>query len=192
MKKKFTLLLAVMMLLLSACGSSNESNSSGSQTSAGKDEKIYDVELTIPAGYMNTENTTQEDLDAAAKENDYQSITLNADGSITYIMTKEQHTAMVSSIATTLDSYMESMVGSEDYPNITAVEASSDYTEFTITTTSEELDIAETISRMMFYTYGDMYQVFNGTADNTIITVNFVNADSGEVIANFSSLELEQ
>lgn len=191
MKKRFVLLLAVMMMTLCACGSSADGSASDS-VSSDKGSKVYDVELTIPAGYMNTENTTQEDLDAAAKENDYKSITLNADGSITYVMTKEQHTAMVSSIATTLDSYMESMISSEDYPNITAIEADSDYTEFTITTASEELDIAEAISRMVFYTYGDMYQVFNGTADNTTITVNFVNAGSGEVISSFNSLELEE
>ena len=51
---------------------------------------LFNVTLTVPAEFVGTERT-QADYDALAAENGYKSVTLNADGSVTYIMTKAQH-----------------------------------------------------------------------------------------------------
>ena len=81
------------------------------------------------------------------------------------------------------------MVGSDDYPNFTDIKANSDFTNFTVTTTSTELDMAESLSIMTFYLDGGMYSIFNGTdVDN--IHVDFVNADSGEIISSSDSSEM--
>ena len=104
-------------------------------------------------------------------------------------MTKKKHKEMMKEIKTNIDEGLNAMIGSEDYPNFTKVEATKDYTSFTITTTSTELDFAESFSVLSFYMQGGLYNAFNGTpVDN--IHVEFINADTGEVISSSDSSEM--
>lgn len=216
MKRKiFTLLLATL-LLLSACGN-NEKNSDTTSTedslesSADSsiaetetkeelsdieaigdievDENLFSVELTIPADYVG--ETTQEELDSIATENGYKSIVLHDDGSATYTMTKAQHKEMMDEMEASINSSLAEMVGSENYPNFTGIKTNDNFTEFTITTKSTELDMSESFSVITFYMYGGMYNIFNGTpVDN--VSVTFINADSGEVISSSNSADSGQ
>lgn len=136
------------------------------------------ITLTIPADFIG--DSTQEDLNNAAKEYGYKAV-LNADGSATYTMTKSQHKKMIDDLSEELKTSLDEMVGSEDYPNFTNIEVNSDFTKFTITTKSEELDFNESFSVIGFYMYSGMYHVFNGTEAEDV-TVEFVNAESGKVI----------
>ncbi len=148
------------------------------------DKGIFDVELTIPADFAG--EVTQEQLDESVKEKGYESAKLNSDGSITYVMTKAQHKELLDTISKSIDDSLQDMVGSSDFPNITAVTANEDYTSFTITTKNSEPDMAESFSVLALYMYGGMYAVFNGEkADN--IHVDFVNDASGEVISSADS-----
>lgn len=148
------------------------------------DERLFDVTLTIPADYIG--EATQETLDAEVKEKGFKSATLNEDGSATYVMTKAQHNEMMKELSDDISRSLEEMIGSEDYPNVVAIDASNDYTEFTITTRSSELDFNEAFSVMQFYIYGGMYNIFNGTpVDN--VSVTFVNETTGEIIETANS-----
>lgn len=194
MKKKiYAILLATTLALsLVACGGNNDSSkeSEANNDKIEVDENLLTVELTIPSDFVG--ETTQEELNQTVEEEDgIKSITLNEDGSATYVMTKKKHKEMMSEIKTGIDEELQAMVGSEDYPNFTKVEANEDYTSFTITTTSTELDLAESFSVMNLYVQGGLYNVFNGTpADN--IHVDFVNATSGEVIESADSSDMEE
>lgn len=213
MKKKLILLLLSTTLILSACGSSapteetpsseatpetvveesviEETTDEGSDLSEIEaigdvevDEGLFEVELLIPADFVGEK--TQEELDAIAAEAGYKSITLNEDGSATYVMTKKQHKEMMDEMSASLNESLAELIGSENYPNFTDIKASDDFTTFTITTKSVELDLNESFSVLAFYMYGGMYNAFNGTAvDN--IHVEFINADSGEVISSADS-----
>ena len=67
----------------------------------------------------------------------------------------------------------------------------SDFTSFTVTTTSTELSINESFSVMAFYMYGGMYNTFNGApVDNA--HVDFVNAESGEIINSSDSKDMAE
>ncbi len=88
-----------------------------------------------------------------------------------------------------IDSSLAELIGSEEYPNFTDIKTNDNYAEFTITTSSTELDFAEFLSTLMFYLYGGMYNVFNGT-DMDNVSVSFVNADTGEVISSANSSEM--
>lgn len=212
MKKKLFLLLLSTTLVLSACGSDSTAETApsaevASETTSNEnatessddlsdlealgdvevDEGLFDVELTIPKDYVG--ETTQEELDAIATENGYKSITLNEDGSATYVMTKKQHKTMMEEMATSLNDSLAEMIGSENYPNFTDIKANDNFTEFTITTKSAELDLNESFSVMAFYMYGGMYNIFAGTpVDN--VHVEFINADSGEVISESNSSDM--
>lgn len=208
MKKKIVLLLLASILAISGCGKTNatpnnstsenknEQNLESPETenteldSLGEievEENLFTVELTIPADYV--EATTQEELDKSAEEHGYKSITLNDDGSATYIMTKAQHKELMEELAASFNSALDEMVGSEDYPNFTEITTNSDFTEFKITTTSTELDFNESLSVIVFYMYGSMYNVFNGESESNI-HIDFVNSDTGEVISSSDSSDL--
>lgn len=198
MKKRFLaiLLATSLTLTLTSCGGSEKTTEKETETTETTtenetievDENLFTVELTIPSDYIG--DTTQEELDAIAKDKEYKSITLNEDGSATYVMTKGQHKELMSEMENEFNNTLSEMIGSEDYPNFTNIEANSDFTEFTITTTSTELDFNESFSTIVFYMYGGMYNAFNGTeVDN--IHVDFVNADSGEIISSADSSESE-
>lgn len=203
MKKKLITSLLACTLALSACGNTDTpaDTSSEAVTSAidedaaepdtvGKvdvDKNLLTVELTIPADYMG--EATQEDLSAIAKEKGYKSITLNDDGSATYVMSKTQHQEMMQELAININNGLSDMVASEDYPNFTEIVANDDFTEFKVTTTSTELGLNESLSVIAYYMYGGMYNVFNGTPTDNV-HVDFINADSGEIINSANSSDM--
>lgn len=150
------------------------------------EKELFDVTLNIPSEYVG--ESTQEDLDAQASKYGYK-VTLNSDGTATYTMTKKQHKQMLEDLSANINSTLSEMIGSEDYPNITDITANKNFTSFTITTTSTELDMNESFSVMAFYMYGGMYNIFSGEAiDN--VHVDFVNAKTGEVISSGDSSEM--
>lgn len=151
------------------------------------DKNLFDVEITIPAEYVG--ETTQEELDKKAEESGVHSITLNEDGSATYVMSKEQHQKVLEETRASIRKSLDEMVESEDYPNITSIETNDDFTEFVVTTTSTELGLGESFSVLGFYMYGGLYGLFSGESPENI-HVDFVNAESGEVIESSDSKDM--
>lgn len=169
MKSKVALLLLSTILIFTSCGSKN-------------------IELTLPAEYIGAQ--TQDDLDKLAKEYGY-SVTLNSDGSATYVMTPKQHKEFMSECRKQIQDSLDEMIGSETYPNITNIETNDNFTEFTITTKSTALDANESFSVFLFYMYGELYNLFNGNSENEAehIAVTFLNADTEAVISSSYSNE---
>ena len=210
MKRKIAMLILTLSLAISmtACGGDNKEKATGPEkkedASKESDETtddleslgdvdvekgIFDVELTIPADYVGEQ--TQEDLDKIAEEHGFQSIILNSDGSATYTMTKKQHSDLMDEYRDQINNNINEMIGSEDYPNFTKIEANENFTEFTVTTKSVELDMNESFSTMAFYMYGGLYSVFSGENISNV-SVTFVNADSGNIISTANSSEMAE
>lgn len=164
-----------------AAGSDAAASTSASEDGLNVEKNLFSVTLTYPASMVD-EGTTQDSLNNEISGIDgIKSATLNEDGSVTYIMTKAYHKQIVDDMGQTIDESMAEMVGSEDYPNFTNVEANEDYTVFTVTTKSKALSLDESLSLLQFYTEGAFYSVVSGN-DADSIHVDFVNADTGEVI----------
>lgn len=153
------------------------------------EKELFDVTLTIPAEYA--EGETQESLDEAVEENGWKSATLNEDGSVTYVMTKSQHKAMMTELEDSVNESLQEMCGSENYPNFVSITGEDNFTKFTVVTKSEELDLTESFSVLGFYVYGGMYNIFNGTSPVDNIHVDFVNEASGEIISSSDSEDME-
>lgn len=152
------------------------------------DKGLFNVVIDVPKDFVG--DTTQEELDKKAKKYGYK-VKLNDDGSATYTMTKSQHREMMEELTINLNQSLTEMIGSENYPNFTDIKANSNFTEFTITTKSKELDLAESFSVIGFYMYGGMYNTFNGTSiDN--IHVDFINADTGEILSSSDSKDMKE
>lgn len=151
-------------------------------------DNIFDVKLTIPAKFL--ENKTQEELDAITKKEGYKEITLNEDGTATYVMTKNQHKKLLKEMSDTINEALQDMVNSEDYQSITDIKVNDNFTDFTITTTHEELDLNESMVILSLYMYGGMYSIFEGKeVDN--IHVSYVNAETGNIISESNSKDLD-
>lgn len=201
MRRISALVIACAMILsLAGCGggtssagassasvaASSSSVASSDAGSVSKDEGLFNVTIVYPADYVS--GATQEQLDQEVTESDggIQSATLNEDGTATYVMTKAYHDKLLRDMADSINSTLAGMVGSEAYPNITAAEASDDFTSFTITTTSTELSMDEAFSVLSLYFYGGMYGIVAGEQPENI-HVDFVNADTGEIIESADS-----
>lgn len=174
---------------------SQEDNEAEESTSSNLDalgdieveKELFDVTLTIPSDYVG--EASQDELDKQAQEYGYK-VVLNDDGSATYTMTKSQHKKMLNDLTENINSSLSEMVGSKEYPNITDISANKDFTSFTVTTKSTELDMGESFSVISLYMYGGMYNVFSGDeVDN--IHVDFINADTGELITSSDSSDMK-
>lgn len=147
---------------------------------------LFNVALTIPAEYV--EGTTQKELNKQAKEGTFKSATLNKDGSVTYVMSKSQHKEMLNTLKDSIADELNKIPNSTDYPNVTKVEANDDYTKFTVTTASTELSFEEQFLSVQLYIYGGMYNAFNNLSP--VISVDYVNADSGATIYSGKSYDI--
>lgn len=201
MKKTLSLLLAfILACSLVACGGAGPSSSETSPTSTSNstessengsqkietEEELFNVVVTFPADLVG--ETTQGELDAQQNDH-FHKATLNSDGSVSIEMSKKQHKALLSELSKSATEELNKMVGSEEFPDITAIDVNSDFTKFTVTTKNTEISLPESFSVMTFYIFGGMYNVLSGNADATI-TVDFVNADSGEIISTANSDEI--
>lgn len=206
MKRISALVIACAMILnLSACGGGASSSiassiaasslpsssvaASSEASSVTKDEGLFDVTITYPSDWA--ADSTQADLDQEVAESNggIKSATLNEDGTATYVMTKAYHDNLVQEMRDYINGDLSALVGSEDYPNFTAIEASNDFAKYTVTTTSSELDLNEAFSVMLFYMYSGLYGVVSGEPIENV-HVDFVNADTGEVIESSDSSEM--
>lgn len=201
MRRISALVIACAMILsLAGCGggtssagassasvaASSSSVASSDAGSVSKDEGLFNVTIVYPADYVSGATQEQLDQEVAESGGGIQSATLNEDGTATYVMSKAYHDKLLQDMADNINSELNAMVGSEDYPNITAVEATDDFTSFTITTTSTELSMDEAFSVLSLYFYGGMYGIVAGEQPENI-HVDFVNADTGEIIESADS-----
>ncbi len=199
MKKTIFFALSIIICLsLAGCGGSSndtqqniEEDSKSEETqSIEVDEGLLNVEITVPPDFLE-EGTTQETLDETAKEEGIKSITLNDDGSATYIMSKSKHDEMMAGIRESIDESMAEMINPETYPTFVEVTSNDDYTHFTVKLSTNEVGISESVSVLGFYVLGGLYNAFNGTPVDDV-TVSFVNADTGDIIQEAHSSEMAE
>lgn len=149
---------------------------------------LFDVTITVPADFLD-EGTTQEQLDAQAKDSGFKSITLNDDGSATYVMTKSQHKEMVDGISQSIEESLSEMANSEEYPNIVRIETNGDYTQYKVYLNTEEVGLSESIAVLGFYMFSGMYHVFNGTEPGNV-NIQYISEATGGVIEEANSSDM--
>ncbi len=199
--KKFLICLAITTTLLStvSCGSEVASTAGTENSTAGtesstpaepEEDLTEEISFSIPSDLMGTE-ITQQELDAQAAKNGYKSLTLNDDGSVTYVMTKGQHIELMEELKVEYTQQLDDLISSDAYPNFVSIKTTDDFTSFVIVTKSEELDYAESFSSIIFMMMGGLYNMFNGIEDADI-DVTFINEATGEAIEQTNSSQLGQ
>ena len=142
--------------------------------------------ITFPADFAS--DITQEEIDQQVADGKVHSGQINEDGSVTYVMSKDQHKAIVDGISESIQSSLDDMIGTDDYPNFTSIDHNADYTSFTVKTTTKpgETAISDSMSVLVFSTCGQTYGIVSGDIPENI-HVDFVNADSGELVTSWDS-----
>ena len=184
--KKLLIIFVSLFLILCGCSSKKDEESNNSEIEVEKE--LFDVTITIPSSFYEGLDieVTQEGLDEEYSGDGYKSATLNDDGSVTIVMTKSQHKAMMEETKNEIISSIQEIVDDEDY-SIEKIDYNKDFTEFTVTLNSEEVEIAESFIVMALDIFGSMYNIFNGTDIDNIKTI-FKNS-SGDVIKEYNSNE---
>lgn len=145
-----------------------------------------DKEITIPASFFEGTEITQEDINEI-NDGNYKSATINDDGSLTLVMTDAQHKELMDGLKKEMQSSFDELINDDTY-SFVAITPNNNYTEFKVEVSTETVGFADMFSVLVFYTYGGMYNTFNGTpADN--ISVVFVNSN-GDVIETANSSEM--
>lgn len=155
------------------------------------EDNLFDVTLTLPADYAS--DITAEEIAQQVADGKVHTGVLNDDGSVTYTMSKAQHAALLESIAAELRNTLDDMIGSTDYPNLTAIEANDDFTDFTVYTTTQPgaVGLSDEMSVLIYYTCGKMYGIVSGQEPDNI-HVDILNAESGELVSAHDSRDFNQ
>ena len=210
MKSKFLIIILILSLLLAGCSNpeagkdvEKESNNQAEEITESDEigleeletlgeieteDGLLNVEMTFPPDFVG--ETTQEELNQLAITDGFISITLNDDGSATYIMTKNKHKKLLEETRVSFESSLEEMIGSSDYPEIVSIKANDNFTEFTVVTKNTELSFSESFSVISFYMMGGMYGIFSGEEVDDV-NVKFVNESSGEIISQSNSNDMK-
>lgn len=206
MKKVLALVLAASMLLLAACtggskstaegvgttkaeessaGATNEDKSEASkaaETEQGKlkvESGIGEVKMTFPASFFG--GTDPDEIAAQAKTEGVEA-TVNADGSVTYSMTKAQQDKMLGEMRESLNSSIKEVIGSED-SSIKDITYNDNFSEITVV--CDKAAYSESMDSILLFGLGlsaTFYQSFAGVDPNAAkVLIKLQDAATKEV-----------
>ncbi|WP_313891682.1 hypothetical protein [Psychrobacillus sp.] len=197
--KKVLLVVFIMLLgiVTVACGkeeaeSNQETNKPQEnvekEESETKEEKIevdkglLNVELTLPASMFEGQ-----DVDATiseAKKDGVDEVIKNADGSLTYKMSKAKHKEMMEEMKASVLESIDEAKTSGDFASIKDVSYNKDFSEFTMVVEKAKFENSmDGFAALGFGLQGMYYQLFNGSNPDTYkVTVTIKDEVSGEVL----------
>lgn len=190
MKKVLSVLLS--LALLAGCSSSGESSQPNEVSSTNDNQTATvstpepDVSITISSEFLEGFDITADDYIAGLSEEekeDFKEVKANEDGSITIIMTSEKNKEFMDEYKTQMNAQFQEMIDDqESFPNITDITYNENLSIFTVTLANPEVTFQDSMSAIIFYLSGSMYQMFSGTPEENIdVIVNYVDADNNVI-----------
>ncbi len=173
-------LTTVMLICLAACGQ----NDADAHEQDGQEQIEEYVTVILPHSIAG--EVTPENLDSFKEYYGLEDAVINADGSVTEIMTRERWLMTVAFIRMQTDDGLASLAGSEQYPHIDRAEVNETYDVFTIYTGSEEIgdgDIA-LCSRLGGYAY--YHAVYMGQTAPFSFRVEFRDTEREELVFEYT------
>ena len=210
MKKRVIWIISlIVVLLIGGCivWSNIKENAGTTQTENGEqsDTDVQDeknpvtidktgevVTLNVPAYLFGKSGSTQQDLDAEAVQNGITSITLNADDSLTYVMSNEKYKEMMETTKQSVEENFKKIID-DTQNNIIDIVAEENYTEIKAYLSKDEVATNDTSSsyNFTFIVLGGLYNALNGTpAEN--IHIQYINQSTGAVIEEVNTAEMGQ
>ena len=190
MKKTIALMIILALCFsLCACGKdAAEQVPTGTGTVADPAD-LEPVSFTVPSEYLD-EKRTQADYDAEAVEYGFASATLNADRSVSYVMTKGQHREMLARLAEEIDKALSNMTASGEYPNFVSITHNEGFTEFKVVSRASQLNENELSASWAITHFSELYAAFAGGSEGNC-HIDYVNEKDGEVFGVGDSSEME-
>lgn len=140
------------------------------------------VEITLPSSML--VGSTQEEIEAGVEETEFDDVTFNEDGSVTYKMSSDSHRELLESLKTGIDeSIAEMLSDKETYPSFTEITYNDDFTEFIVMCDGSKYTDIESFSALNFYIQGWYYQALNGVQEDDLkVVVTYKDKDTNEVL----------
>lgn len=156
--------------------SPTESTTAGIET----DEKLFSVEITLPASIFESEDMSAFDADAYADEQGFTSAKVNKDGSVTVTMTKAKHKELLDEMSASLDKDFQEFVNGEDTPYIKEITHNDDFTTVTMKVDKAAYKNAFDFTPFAIALSVSFYQAFTETEYHVVVSI--VDATTGESI----------
>lgn len=152
--------------------------------------KKEDVSITLPKEFFEMAGT---DAETALKNDDtkYKSMTTNEDGSVTIVFDGDEYDKYLKEYKTQIKTALDDVVkDTETFPNITKIDYNDDFSQFDVTLESGEVTLMDSLSILMLYMYGYMYQILTGQeAGSSDVIVNYLDT-SGNIIDTVNSSDM--
>lgn len=195
MKKLLSLIIiCILFTMISACGQekTNNSNSTDSNSERNDKESTEEKSIEVDKGLLNVEITLPaflfEDQDinaviAEAKNEGVEDVKQNADGSLTYKMSKSKHKEMMKELEEGLMESIEDAKNNEDYVSIKDVTHNKTFSEFTVIVDQEKFENSfDGFAAFGLGLSGMYYQLFNGVNPEDYKVTIFIKSEAtGEV-----------
>jgi hypothetical protein len=146
------------------------------------DKNLLSVVITIPASFYEGTEITQESLNAEAAKDGLGKATLNADGSVTWRMSKAEHKKMMAEYKKSVDDYIQEAV--DDSPAVfREITYDKNMTEFKILVDRAKFEEDFTAGMIGFGIgiLASFYQMFNSGVQDPKIAILLIDATTGKV-----------
>lgn len=169
-------------LVISGCSSEEKAENKKSDFTVEKDLK--NIEIKVPASFYEGE-----DIDAIIKDakekNKYIKVEKNNDGSVTYIMSREKHNALMKEMKESTASNVKEIETDSEIPSVLKISFNSNFSEFTVTVDKKEFENSfDGFAVFSLGIAGMFYQVFDGTAEEDLkVTVKMKDAKNGKIFS---------
>jgi hypothetical protein len=184
MKRFISIMLILTLVMVLASCANNSETSSDNSSNVKVDEGLLLNKVTIPATFF--EDTSEDEIKAAAEEAGYQSYKINSDGSVTYTMTKAKHQEMLNEYAASINEYIDGLLNGDEETKVEGfsnIECNDDYSEVNIYVNKDTYTMWDMMYALSFYIQGGYYQMFNGVSSEDVdVEVNFIDNVSGDII----------
>ena len=157
-----------------------KSNSSDEGISV--DKNLFSVDVTVPASFYEGTKITQEELSADAAKKGYGKAKLNADGSVSFRMSKSQHKAALADMKKSVDDYIQETVN--DSPKIfREITYNKKISEFSVSVNKAnfEEDFAAGMIGFGIGILSMFYQMFDGAGENPKTVIKIIDQSTGKV-----------
>ncbi|WP_462411543.1 hypothetical protein [Neobacillus sp. Marseille-QA0830] len=176
MKKMLRVLVAATMMFLVACSADKPENQTKEKENTKSqevnvDKGMLNVTITLPASMFKDQNVDEVVADA---EKEGITATKNADGSVTYKMSKSKHKEMMEEMKTTVIQTIDDAKSGKDYQSIKDITYNNDFSEFTLIVDKEAYENSmDGFAALGLAMSGMMYELFNGVKpDDYKVTIN--------------------
>ena len=146
------------------------------------DKNLFSVNVTVPASFYEGTKITQDELDADTAKKGYGKAKLNADGSVSFRMSKSQHKASLADMKKSVDDFIQETVN--DSPTIfREITYNKKISEFSVSVNKANFE-EDFSAGMIGWGIGILsmfYQMFDGAGENPKTVIKLIDQSTGKV-----------